>query len=84
MNTPYCSKSCQSGYSADYSSDKHFGGQFYSVAGVKNIMKELHTNGPVEASFVVYEDFLYYKSGMLSPMSSQRGITVFLKVCINM
>ena len=26
-------------------------------------MNELYTNGPVEASFLVYEDFLYYKSG---------------------
>ena len=26
-------------------------------------MKELYDNGPVEASFQVYEDFLYYKSG---------------------
>ena len=26
-------------------------------------MKEIYNSGPVEASFFVYEDFLYYKSG---------------------
>lgn len=26
-------------------------------------MEELYTNGPVEAAFTVYSDFLQYKSG---------------------
>lgn len=27
-------------------------------------MKEIFENGPVEAAFMVYEDFLVYKSGV--------------------
>lgn len=29
----------------------------------QQIMTELHSGGPVEAAFTVYEDFLLYKSG---------------------
>lgn len=29
----------------------------------EQIMTELYKNGPVEAAFTVYEDFLLYKSG---------------------
>lgn len=36
----------------------------YSVPSNQNaIMLELFKNGPVEAAFTVYEDFLLYKSG---------------------
>jgi cathepsin B len=28
------------------------------------MMSEIMTNGPIEASFTVYEDFLTYKSGV--------------------
>lgn len=66
-STPSCSKSCQSGYNVEYARDKHYGAKFYWVYGKQNIMKELYTNGPVEASFQVYEDFLYYNSGTLHP-----------------
>ena len=67
VSTPDCLKSCRSGYAVDYDSDKHMGDHFYWVSGVKAIMTELYTNGPVEASFLVYEDFLYYKSGAVEP-----------------
>lgn len=63
VKTPSCSKSCRSSYQVDYSHDKHFGDTFYWVHGASNIMKEIYTNGPVEASFMVYQDFLSYKSG---------------------
>lgn len=29
----------------------------------KEIMAEIYKNGPVEGAFIVYEDFLMYKSG---------------------
>ncbi|XP_016121449.1 cathepsin B-like, partial [Sinocyclocheilus grahami] len=32
-------------------------------------MKELFKNGPVEAAFTVYEDFLHYKSGVYQHVS---------------
>lgn len=40
------------------------GKQSYNVpSDEKQIMQELYKNGPVEAAFTVYEDFLMYKSG---------------------
>lgn len=63
VSTPSCSTACQSSYNVEYARDKHYGEKFYWINGLDNIMKELYTNGPVEASFLVYEDFLYYKSG---------------------
>lgn len=47
-----------------WSSDKNFGSNSYMVTGVTTIMQEIMTNGPVEAAFDVYEDFLTYKSGV--------------------
>jgi hypothetical protein len=35
----------------------------WTSLGPEQIMAELYQNGPVEASFLVYEDFLQYKSG---------------------
>ncbi|MDN4175924.1 C1 family peptidase, partial [Nocardioides sp. SOB77] len=32
---------------------------------------EIYKNGPVEAAFTVYEDFLSYKSGVYQATSSQ-------------
>ena len=32
--------------------------------GVEEIKTEIHTNGPVEGGFFVYEDFMNYKSGV--------------------
>jgi len=63
--TPKCEKKCQASYSTEYSKDKHFGSKAYSVSrDVQAIQKEIMTNGPVEASYTVYEDFLSYKSGV--------------------
>nr|KAF6479585.1 cathepsin B [Molossus molossus] len=42
-----------------YKDDKHFGCQSYSVpSSEKEIMAEIYKNGPVEAAFSVYSDFL--------------------------
>jgi len=62
--TPSCSKTCQSNYTTPWSQDLHQVQKPYSVNGVTNIMAEIATNGPVEAAFTVYEDFLSYKSGV--------------------
>lgn len=35
----------------------------FALSNVKDAMKEIYANGPIEASFDVYEDFLSYKSG---------------------
>lgn len=50
-------------------------------------MSELYTNGPVEASFRVYEDFLYYKSGIiiiLCLIDANIIMRVWFKVYISM
>ncbi|KAI8776959.1 cathepsin B, partial [Biomphalaria glabrata] len=62
--TPECKKQCESSYKIPYKADKHFGVKTYTVSGEENIMQELIENGPVEAAFSVYSDFLDYKSGV--------------------
>lgn len=69
--TPRCKKQCQSGYDKDYASDRTFGKSAYSVRGVKAIMTEIMTNGPVEADFNVYEDFYLYKGGVYQYTSGE-------------
>lgn len=47
----------------------------YSVgASEKQIMRELYENGPAEGAFLVYEDFLQYKSGERCSSNSLRFI----------
>lgn len=70
--TPSCKRSCISGYPKTYAQDKNHGASAYSVpADVARIQTEIQTNGPVEAAFSVYEDFLSYKSGVYSHTSGQ-------------
>lgn len=35
----------------------------FTLKGIKTIQKDIMTNGPVQASFIVYEDFVTYRSG---------------------
>uniref|UniRef100_G3MRN3 Peptidase C1A papain C-terminal domain-containing protein n=1 Tax=Amblyomma maculatum TaxID=34609 RepID=G3MRN3_AMBMU len=63
--TPRCVRMCRKGYDVDFMDDKHYGRHAYSVpAKAKQIQAEIMMNGPVEADFTVYEDFLHYKSGV--------------------
>jgi cathepsin B len=63
--TPPCDQKCQSGYTKAYKQDLHFGAKSYQIANSQDaIKKEIYTNGPVEAAYTVYEDFLSYKSGV--------------------
>ncbi|XP_046918598.2 cathepsin B-like [Dermatophagoides farinae] len=65
VNTPACVRQCQSGYNGTYEQDRHYGQSAYHVHhDVQDIQKEIMTNGPVEATFLVYADFLSYKSGI--------------------
>ncbi|KAL7638747.1 UNVERIFIED_CONTAM: hypothetical protein RMT77_010280 [Armadillidium vulgare] len=64
MNTPECRRECESNYNIPYEKDLHFGKTSYSVQEEKMIMYELIKNGPVDAAFTVYKDFLTYKSGV--------------------
>lgn len=65
-STPKCVNKCTNpDYTVDFKADKHFGKTSYSVKRDENhIMTEIFTNGPVEAAFTVYEDFVQYKSGV--------------------
>lgn len=63
--TPPCVRSCEDGYKISYGKDKRRGKNFYYVEGEEdNIKAELYNNGPVEAAFMVYEDFADYKGGV--------------------
>lgn len=63
--TPKCERKCQSSYKTPYEQDLHYGRKAFGVDNSETaIMKEIFTNGPVEAAFNVYEDFLTYKEGV--------------------
>ncbi|XGW01744.1 hypothetical protein V3C99_014111 [Haemonchus contortus] len=63
--TNSCQHSCQAGYTTSYTDDKHFGATAYAVSKkVTDIQKEIMTNGPVEVSYNVYEDFEHYTGGI--------------------
>lgn len=63
--TPRCQHKCQASYKGQYEADKHYGAKAYSVdRNVRNIQKEIMTNGPVEGAFTVYEDLILYKDGV--------------------
>jgi len=68
--TPDCTMKCIDGYPTPYKQDKHFGSSVYSVRPEqKQIETEIFKNGPVEAAFTVYADFLTYKSGVYKHIS---------------
>lgn len=71
VTTPNCVQKCANA-SIDYASDKHYLKSVYSVSShVASIQNEIYTNGPVEACFTVYEDFLGYKSGVYQHKSGK-------------
>ena len=61
--TPACSKECRSGYAKSFRDDMHKGEKAYHLRTVADIAQDIMTNGPVEAAFTVYADFLKYKTG---------------------
>ncbi|GAM19866.1 hypothetical protein SAMD00019534_030410 [Acytostelium subglobosum LB1] len=64
VDTPACVKKCAND-SLDYESDKHHVTTVYSLHPAASVIQtEIMTNGPVEACFTVYEDFVGYKSGI--------------------
>lgn len=65
LPTPPCTKQCRDGYPKTYEEDKHYGAKAYTISSdVEQIQTEIQTNGPVEADFSVYADFVNYKSGV--------------------
>jgi len=72
-NSPSCPSKCTNKTWAGpaWAQDRHKGKSAYSVSGVQQIMAEIMKNGPVEAAFDVYEDFLTYKSGVYRHTTGQ-------------
>lgn len=60
--TPKCPASCADG--TEIASTRAKISSVYGVQGVDNIRAEIAKNGPVEAAFTVYSDFVHYKSGV--------------------
>lgn len=67
-STPECVQECKD--NKEWSDAKHYASSAYRVGSDPyDIMAELYTNGPVEVSFRVFEDFAHYKSGVYSYVS---------------
>ncbi|KAJ9601418.1 hypothetical protein L9F63_000442 [Diploptera punctata] len=64
LPTPWCIQKCEDSYNVPYGKDLNFGSEVYILAGEKQIQLEIMRNGPVEATFEVYEDIVHYKSGV--------------------
>nr|XP_023027280.1 cathepsin B-like [Leptinotarsa decemlineata] len=65
--TPRCNEQCDKQSSFSYQSDKSYGQNSYYVGVLdEQIQLEILKNGPVEAAFIVYTDFITYKSGTYS------------------
>jgi len=65
--TPVCNKTCTSGYTTNYASDKVKARSSYSIAATPAaIMSDISTYGPVTVSFNAYTDFVTYRSGVYS------------------
>lgn len=58
---PRCSTKCVDGVT-DYNTDKHFGESSYAIRdNEREIMNELYTNGPIQATMKIYSDFPEYQ-----------------------
>jgi len=57
---PACSSTCVDSESFTRSKAS----SVYSVSGVQNMQKEIMTNGPIQAAFMVYKSFMSYNTGV--------------------
>ena len=71
VDTPECKTDCSDGNKEQYSTQMTYGKSAYSISGEENIMQEIYENGPVEGSFLVYEDFVTYKSGVYQHVTGE-------------
>ena len=63
-SAPKCNQTCQDGYDKEFEEDKYYGKEYYTVKGEEEIKTEIYERGSIEASFLVYEDFVNYKDGV--------------------
>ena len=71
VDTPDCKTDCSDGNQGKYSEQMTHGASAYSVSGEDNMMQEIYENGPVEGSFLVYEDFVTYQSGVYQHVTGE-------------
>ncbi|KAI6195740.1 Pept-C1 domain-containing protein [Aphelenchoides besseyi] len=65
VDTPKCTKSCQKGFKNSYQQDKMYSENvFVTYDNVEEIQRLIMDHGSVVFSFIVYEDFVYYQSGV--------------------
>ena len=64
--TPECLNNCSS-HNGTFT--KYYGNSSYVIWGEENYQRELLTNGPIEVGFMVFEDFMAYKSGIYTHVS---------------
>ncbi|XP_074038805.1 cathepsin B [Leptinotarsa decemlineata] len=70
--TPRCNEQCDEKSSLSYQFDKSYGQKPYYVSTEeKQIQLEILKNGPVEAVFDVYTDFVVYKSGVYHQVAGE-------------
>ncbi|KHJ99370.1 papain family cysteine protease [Oesophagostomum dentatum] len=79
--TPTCRKKCQFLYKKGYEQDKVYATNAYYVEPtVEAIQKEILVNGPVQAGFIVYDDFLNYKGGVYVHTAGQKKGALAAKI----
>ncbi|XP_072379756.1 cathepsin B-like [Diabrotica undecimpunctata] len=70
-DTPSCKHKCDNP-ALNYKSELTFAsGSAHYFTSVANIQREILTNGPVEAAFEVYSDFVNYKSGVYQHVAGE-------------
>lgn len=63
---PTCRAVCDNQTELEYEASITFGQKPYALVAIESdIQKEIITNGPVQASFDVYEDFMNYNKGKI-------------------
>lgn len=68
--TPQCVQECAD--NTNWQTAKYYASSAYRVGSDPyDIMAEVYTNGPVEVSFQVFEDFAHYKSGVYNYVSGE-------------
>jgi cathepsin B len=67
-----CSATCESSYTTPYTSDRKKGSS-YQVFSNNNtaVMQEIYARGSVVATFIVYEDFYQYSTGIYQYSTGQ-------------
>jgi len=62
--TPKCRKTCEDSENWDSAKLHNTQGSVYNIAGEAALRQEIHDKGPVTGMFMVFADFLAYKSGV--------------------